>query len=206
MTKPEQDPLAGIKEALEMVDDRIGPDSSLRWLIGEVERLRARDVATQGELQVLQKLIERIVVRVSEVMKLNPVTTDPYDLVDSLAGKIATLRLDNASLIQQNQAHYTILHSHLGYSESHRPQLGQLIELVLHQHRGCGTELAEIHDLAAEALGYQRAPSAEEDPNCPCPGQFITGDNTSQTLVMELVRKYQDLKRFYIDQTTPFPG
>ena len=194
MDKPEQDRLDEIKLALAAVDDRVGPDSSLRWLIGEVDRLRANQVVLDGELRVLQALIERIVVRVSEVMKLNPVTTDPYDLVDSLAGKIATLRLDNASLIQQNQAHYAMLHSHLGYSESHRPHLGQLIELVIHQHRGCGSELAEIHDLAAEALGYQRAPSLEEDPNCPCPGQFITGEHTAQTLVMELVKKYQELQ------------
>jgi hypothetical protein len=70
----------------------------------------------------------------------------------------------------------------------------ELLEEVIHQRQGALTELDEIHDLAAEALGYQRAPSREEDPNYLCPGQFITGDHTAQTLVMKLVREYNALK------------
>jgi hypothetical protein len=65
-------------------------------------------------------------------------------------------------------------------------------ELVVHlsnQRRAELTELAEIHDILAETLGYQKAPTLEEDPNCPCPGDYVTGDHTAATLAAEAARK-----------------
>lgn len=143
---PDHERLNEIKRLLEAADDRIGPDSSLRWLIGEVDRLTARHDNMVGELRVLQTLLEKIVTRLGEGFIINPISIDPLELVNT----------------------------------------------AVYRHRGIGTELAKIHDLAAEALGYTRAPTAVEDPNCPCPEQFITGDHTSQTLVMELIKKYKD--------------
>ena len=184
------DRLDEIKHLLELVDDRIGPDSSLRWLIGEVDRLRFRDTITTGELNVLSAIVERIVTRVSEITLQNPVTTDPIEMVEQIISEIVTLRESKAALVDQNKKYYTLLRNeHLSRESSH---LGQLIDSVVHQRRGALTELAEIHDLAAEALGYQRAPTVEEDPNCPCPGDFMTGEHTAQKLVMELVRKYKE--------------
>lgn len=145
MNVEQSDRLDEIKYLLSQVDDRIGPDSSLRWLIKEVDRLRAQQDKKAEELKVLYTLLERIVARLGEAFVINPVITDP----------------------------------------------DQLTSMAIHRWQGVGTELAEIHDLAAEALGYQRAPSLEEDPNCPCPNSFITGDHTAQTLVMELVKKYK---------------
>jgi hypothetical protein len=51
------------------------------------------------------------------------------------------------------------------------------------------TELNEVHDILAEGLGYQKAPTLEEDPQCPCPGSYITGDHTAATLAAEAARK-----------------
>lgn len=149
MDKPEQDRLDGIKHLLELADDRVGPDSSLRWLIGEVDRLRANQVVLDGELRVLQALLEKI-----------------------------NNRLGAQVWVPSHSAQDT----------------DYIVSKTIHHLNGNRRELAEIHDLAAEALGYQRAPSLEEDPNCPCPGQFITGEHTAQTLVMELVKKYQELQ------------
>ena len=186
MTKPKQDRLDEIKLLLELADDRVGPDSSLRWLIGEVDRLR-------GELRVLQTLIERIVVRVSEAIKLNPVLyPDPFDQVD----RLATRYRNAVDLIDTTTARQVRMYDAMTKARGFVSEIGieDLLEHMLYQRRGLLSEEAAIHDLAAEALGYQRAPSLEEDPNCPCPGQFITGEHTAQTLVMELVKKYQELQ------------
>ena len=72
--------------------------------------------------------------------------------------------------------------------------MAELVDYLIYQLRGLRSEEVEIHDLAAEALGYERAPSLEEDPNCPCPGDFVTGDHTAQTLVTELVSKYTRMR------------
>lgn len=64
-----------------------------------------------------------------------------------------------------------------------------LLTAIIRQRRGAMTELSEIHDVLAEALGYQKAPTLEEDPNCPCPGGYITGDHTAGTLAMEAAKK-----------------
>jgi hypothetical protein len=141
------DKLAEIKESLELVDDRIGPDSSLRWLVKEVDRLRFKDNVTTGELKVLETLVERMVTRLGEGFIVNPVSVEPLALASS----------------------------------------------CVYKYRGLLSEQAAIHDLAAEALGYEQAPSLEDDPKCPCPEAFNTGDHTAQTLVMELVNTYKEL-------------
>lgn len=67
--------------------------------------------------------------------------------------------------------------------------LGTAARYMAHQRRGALTELAEIHDVLAEALGYQKAPTLEEDPNCPCPGAYVTGNHTAASLAVEAARK-----------------
>lgn len=67
--------------------------------------------------------------------------------------------------------------------------LGTLLTTVIHQRRGAMTELNEIHDILAEALGYQKAPTLEEDPNCPCPGAYVTGEHTAASLAVEAAKK-----------------
>jgi hypothetical protein len=64
-----------------------------------------------------------------------------------------------------------------------------LIDHITYQRRGAITELAEIHDTLANALGYQKAPTLEEDPNCPCPGAYATGDHTAASLAAEAAKK-----------------
>ena len=139
------DHLDQIKHLLTLVGDKIGQDSSLRWLIKEVNRLREQQEAMADELKILYTLLEKMVTRLGEAFAINPVSIDPE----------------------------------------------QLTEMVAYRYRGLLSEQTAIHDLAAEVLGYQRAPSLEEDPNCPCPGDFMTGEHTAQTLVMALVSNYK---------------
>lgn len=68
-------------------------------------------------------------------------------------------------------------------------------QVALHLRAG-RTELAEIHDLLAEALGYHK--DAEDDPNSPCPGGYVTGDRTAVTLAMEAARRLESLITFYM--------
>jgi hypothetical protein len=56
--------------------------------------------------------------------------------------------------------------------------------------QGQAAELAEIHDLLAEALGYHK--DAEDDPDSPCPGDYVTGEHTSVTLAMEAANKLKN--------------
>lgn len=61
-----------------------------------------------------------------------------------------------------------------------------IVAQAIRRIKGQGKELAEIHDLLAEALGYHK--DAEDDPNSPCPGDYVTGDHTSVTLAMEAAK------------------
>lgn len=101
---------------------------------------------------------------------------------------MATDRLENI------KARYPRLHpqTDTGWlvAEVERLRLrGTLLGAIIYQRRGALTELAEIHDILAEALGYHKAPTLEEDPNCSCPGDYITGDHTAATLAVEAARK-----------------
>jgi hypothetical protein len=62
-----------------------------------------------------------------------------------------------------------------------------LIGSVLHQRRGAITELNDIHDILAEALGYSQ--DALDDPESPCPGAWVTGDHTAASLALEAAKK-----------------
>lgn len=108
--------------------------------------------------------------------------------------EIKRLRAERTSAINET----TRLHHRLGsvYNSLakemhalHSDDLCTLLGAIIHQRRGALTELAEIHDVLAEALGYQKAPTLEEDPNCPCPGDYVTGDHTAATLAAEAARK-----------------
>jgi hypothetical protein len=66
-----------------------------------------------------------------------------------------------------------------------------LVDSVIHQRRGAMTELNDVHDILAEALGYQKAPGLEEDPQCPCPGQYVTGDHTAASLALTAAKQLQ---------------
>jgi hypothetical protein len=74
-------------------------------------------------------------------------------------------------------------------AERNSDDLYTLLDAIIHQRRGAMTELNEIHDILAEALGYQKAPTLEEDPNCPCPGAYVTGDHIAVTLAVEAAKK-----------------
>jgi hypothetical protein len=229
----ETDRLDLIKKALVEVGERVGPDSSLRWLVKEVDRLRAQQEVKAEELRVLYTLLERMVSRLGEAFVINPVITDPDQLVKMVINRYHAAVDDNKNVfseLAQNVIRTNTepidtlgmamlvsreveewreaaagfvndkikLHKELVTAIGYNPCPGtdddrveELVDHVIYQRRGALTELNEIHDLAAEALGYERAPSLEEDPNCPCPNSFITGDHTAQTLVMELVKRYK---------------
>lgn len=64
-----------------------------------------------------------------------------------------------------------------------------LVDTAVRHLRGKSVELSEIHDILAAALHYERAPSAKEDPDCPCPGDYITGDHIAVTLAAEAAQQ-----------------
>jgi DNA-binding phage protein len=74
----------------------------------------------------------------------------------------------------------------------HSSNILTLLDSVLHQRRGAMTELAEIHDILAEALGYEKAPTLGEDPQCPCPGAWVTGDHTAASLALKAAKALKD--------------
>lgn len=98
------------------------------------------------------------------------------------------------------------LNSHIWIPDIDRENTREAVKKAAHHLKGRATELAEVHDILAEALGYEKAPSAEEDPNCPCPDQYITGDHTSVTLAMEAARRIKELRQVIDHYNTPFPG
>lgn len=67
--------------------------------------------------------------------------------------------------------------------------LNNVATYIARQRRTAMTELTEVHDILAEALGYHKAPTLEEDPNCPCPGAYVTGNHTAASLAVEAARK-----------------
>lgn len=113
-----------------------------------------------------------------------------------LISEVERLRVERNSVITEA----THLHYQLGSiydslsKEMHRAafnsdDLGTLLTAVIHQRRGAMTELNEIHDILAKALDYQKAPTLEEDPNCLCPGAYVTGDHTAASLAVEAAKK-----------------
>lgn len=46
----------------------------------------------------------------------------------------------------------------------------------------CFRELAQVEDVLAEGLGYERSDGGPDDPNG---GGYLTGDHTALTLAME---------------------
>jgi DNA repair exonuclease SbcCD ATPase subunit len=65
-----------------------------------------------------------------------------------------------------------------------------LLASVLHQRHGAMTELNDIHDILAEALGYSQ--DALDDPESPCPGAWVTGDHTAASLALEAAKTLKD--------------
>jgi hypothetical protein len=78
-----------------------------------------------------------------------------------------------------------------------KPDLSRvvMIDLLGRQRQGQAVELNEVHDTLAEALGYQKAPTLEEDPDCPCPGDYVTGEHTAATLAAEAATALKDRDR-----------
>lgn len=70
-------------------------------------------------------------------------------------------------------------------AETDRDNTRAIVDGVVHHSTSRAKELAKIHDILAEALGYEKAPTLEEDPACPCPGDYITGEHTAETLAVE---------------------
>jgi hypothetical protein len=64
-----------------------------------------------------------------------------------------------------------------------------LVDIIIHQHKGMATELNEIYVILVEGLGYQQAPTLEEDPDCPCPEEYVIGDHTAATLASEAANR-----------------
>lgn len=77
-------------------------------------------------------------------------------------------------------------------SPSYKPDLLGFIDVFARHLTGNRKELAEIHNILAEALGYHK--DAEDDLNSPCPGQYVTGEHTSETLAAEAATKIKRLK------------
>jgi hypothetical protein len=72
----------------------------------------------------------------------------------------------------------------------HSSGIFALLNSVLHQRRGAMTELNDIHDILAEALGYPQ--DALDDPDSPCPGAWVTGDHTAASLALEAAKKLKN--------------
>lgn len=82
--------------------------------------------------------------------------------------------------------------SPLIWSSGNYPSLLTLAHEVARHLTATRKELAEIHDILAEALGYHK--DAEDDPNSPCPGDYVTGEHTSETLAAEAANKIKRIK------------
>lgn len=76
----------------------------------------------------------------------------------------------------------------MGMIVDQTPQI--IVARAVRSIQGQAAELAEIHDLLAEALGYHK--DAEDDPNSPCPGDYVTGDHTAVTLASEAAKKLKN--------------
>jgi hypothetical protein len=72
-----------------------------------------------------------------------------------------------------------------------------LLASVLHQRHGAMTELNDIHDILAEALGYRQ--DALDDPDSPCPGAWVTGDRTAASLALEAAKVLKDESQKRLD-------
>jgi hypothetical protein len=116
-----------------------------------------------------------------------------------LISEVERLRAErNSAINEASRLHsrltsiYDSLSKEMHRAALNSDDLGTLLTAVIHQRRGAMTELHEIHDILAEALGYQKAPTLEEDPNCPCPGAYVTGDHTAASLAAEAARGFKD--------------
>jgi len=172
--------------------------SNGQWLLDEVRRLRKREEELLNELDD--------VVPLSDLDRVNKI-------VENVSGKVydRQAREDITWLVQQLGATRSLIKSvnrQLGglIYTSMPENTREIINTVAHHLRGNRTELAEVHDLLAEVLGYQKAPTLEEDPNCPCPGQYITGDHIAVTLAMEATRLISNLRLMNAEQQKTIQG
>lgn len=129
--------------------------------------------------------------RLQEIKSENFTASDTLWLIV----EVERLRAERASAMNEaTRLHNRLTHIHSALSKEMPSaallpdDLGTLLTAVLHQRRGAMTELGEVHDILAEGLGYQKAPTLEEDPDCPCPGDYVTGDHTAASLALEAAK------------------
>lgn len=89
-------------------------------------------------------------------------------------------------------------------SPEHQDNTHELVTGAVRHIKGNRTELMNTHDILAQALGYEKAPTAEEDPNCPCPGDYVTGEHTTETLAMQMAADMAALMEKYIASQEAF--
>lgn len=166
----------------------------IRRIVAELKELRAKEVPPLSDSDQLGQIIENVSGRVYDKQACEDINW----MIRELAKLRALIKWVNQQLDTSSTGTWV--------PSAHRGNTREIVKQATHHLRGRATELAEIHDILAEALGYEKAPSAEEDPNCPCPDQYITGDHTSVTLAMEAARKIKGLKQVIDHYNTPFPG
>ena len=149
-------------------------------VVGELTELRQGAAAPLSDRDKLGTIIENV----SEKVYDKQARTDIVWLAQEIARLRALVKWVNHQLS-----------SHIWIPDIDRENTREAVKKATHHLKGQATELAEIHNILAEALGYEKAPSAEEDPDCPCPGQYITGEHISVTLAMEAARKIKELKQ-----------
>ena len=149
-------------------------------MIDELTQLRAKEAAPLSDYDRVGKILENV----SEKVYDKQARTD----IVWLTQEIGKLR----GLVKWINRRFNV---DLWVPDADSGNTRLIVDRAAHHLRGRASELAKIHDILAEALGYEKAPTAEEDPNCPCPGDYITGDHTSETLAMQAARKIKELQQ-----------
>lgn len=174
--------LHGAWSKLAGVGNTTSPDllDMIDSVVGELTELRQDVVAPLSDRDKLGTIIENV----SEKVYDKQARTDIVWLTQEIGRLRALVKWVNHQLS-----------SHIWIPDIDRENTREAVKKATHHLKGRATELAEIHDTLAEALGYEKAPSAEEDPHCPCPGDYITGEHTPVTLAAEAAQKIKKLTK-----------
>lgn len=152
-------------------------------VVAELTQLRAKEAAPLSDYDRVGKIMENVSKKVYD----KQARTDIVWLTQEISKLRGLVKWVNNQLDASTTGTWV--------PSAHRDNTREIVKISTHHLRGRASELAKIHDILAEALGYEKAPTAEEDPNCPCPGAYITGDHTSETLAMEAARNIQQLQQ-----------
>lgn len=159
-------------------------------LVNELIRLRATEAAPLSDFDRVGTIIEAVGQKVYDERARKDITW--------LTQEIAKLR----ALVKWVNQQLDISNTGVWVPSEFRDNTREIVNKTVARAQSQATELAEIHDILAEALGYEKAPTTEEDPNCPCPGQYITGEHTAVTMAMQAARWISRFSNMFMDKDT----